>query len=1209
MSNNVNVKQGRPSARRNGMGGGAADEAGSLHRNGVAAYFAVAGLTGHSVQDAVTKIPSLIGLETADATDDIRCEMTDGSRWFAQAKRTGRRGSELKKTFRQWSKQELRDVDEVVLVSQSFSGSLASAKHVLERERGVSLAKPNARATDDFAKINSDARLIDSELPATIRGKGQFLLCDTGPGGADRRVAVTWLDHHLQHGGGEAAFRVLIQRMQEAAASQQETTLDDWVSWLEQSGHTFVADGAGQPAQRVRSRRLSLAAYRARLAAERDKLDVSRIIPGMSDLHVEDLLEQYELERLDLPQDNGRPESASVKAVAHREARLLVEGLPGMGKSTMLRQVAAVWCTDEEAPTPILLRFGSLAQHVEHRDDVSLRLICELAASTVSEVDSRCVQDALEHELRCGAAVLMIDGLDEAFTKVQIIASGLRQLLGQLPLSTGLIVTTRPSASKFASGLDLERTILRSPRNLESAMRAVLSEGATDHSIPAHEQDAWVDARLKRLAGSRLGSVDRLLEVPLHAILLAGQVAKGDQLSTTVENLLEDVVTERAADWQSHKSAGAPFGDWDDKMNKEILLTVFLEVSHLLSASEEADYKDAYEAASIALTGWGLAPLVLERITRQAMWFWDERAAVLQAVDKLIRARSRRWIELGDALWLKNQPADTVSGWVTEALSDKVRIDGLILAASLDPRVRDVLLEVAITGDSSSQLSAGDVLMRYLENREPAPSERERFLLVFGSLARIAPPKRPAATTRTLELGTAFAAWDYYVAIALLPLAQDLRSSREAILVEAGGLSEKEQWLISALPLLVDADVDEHKDLPEAVRDAIQYFTQLPRPEERPPKRDKLTGAFNFGVSSPGFAGLGRFVLRLARRASQLGEDEVDWLFEAAQHSPLRTYEEITEVLRKGGFRDPRPFKLPFDLETLTTVLKPFTDWSWLLEPLRDLDSGAEHLTKTQRWRHTELMDLVEGLNTDQVSIPQGRNIAEQPAEDIRRWALLIAKTLGLSVGVLAAEATYILDRTKGAIDEKRYSVFCKRRSAPSVDANLLTRGDLEELETLVYSASEWVSDSVTKVLLGLEQVERGHFGQHVTDADQTTPTFGVFNLALVRVVTAQEPEAVVKLLLETPRPACRRAAACWLGVTQTLNPEMDGVRAMCLSDPDWSVRVYAGASIEQAVGAEYWSCSDCDNENPGYEAVPCEECGQARPSARSPRRNSADTA
>jgi hypothetical protein len=68
--------------------GGAANELGSLHRNGFATVLTAHGLSGTPLDGVDGRVPTSIAPEKADAVDDIVCTMENAEQWFIQAKRS-----------------------------------------------------------------------------------------------------------------------------------------------------------------------------------------------------------------------------------------------------------------------------------------------------------------------------------------------------------------------------------------------------------------------------------------------------------------------------------------------------------------------------------------------------------------------------------------------------------------------------------------------------------------------------------------------------------------------------------------------------------------------------------------------------------------------------------------------------------------------------------------------------------------------------------------------------------------------------------------------------------------------------------------------------------------------------------------------------------------------------------------------------------------
>src|SRR5690625_846868 len=121
------------SAMSNGNSGGAANELGSLHRSGAAAFLAIHAMVGRLVEGRIGAIPHRIFLEASEAVDDIVVEMIDGSKWFLQCKRNVGLDSAFIATATQWSRQNYRPGDGLGLVAREFKGALRDIQRTIDQ--------------------------------------------------------------------------------------------------------------------------------------------------------------------------------------------------------------------------------------------------------------------------------------------------------------------------------------------------------------------------------------------------------------------------------------------------------------------------------------------------------------------------------------------------------------------------------------------------------------------------------------------------------------------------------------------------------------------------------------------------------------------------------------------------------------------------------------------------------------------------------------------------------------------------------------------------------------------------------------------------------------------------------------------------------------------------------------------------------------------
>ena len=224
-------------------------------------------------------------------------------------------------------------------------------------------------------------------------------------------------------------------------------------------------------------------------------------------------------------QADGGPGSRFLET-ARRWPRMLLTGLPGMGKSTALEQAAARWAADERALVPVLVPLREVARrNPRHAADVTLSVLIEAATEAAPEDERAPLRRALQRAALSGEAVLLLDGLDECRDRAAVVADGLAALAGQLPDGTGIILATRDSSLRAAARLRMPEARLRGPSQLELLCERLLRHASAAYRVPEADCEQWVSVRedcLKRLTGHR----PDLYGIPLFAVLATLLIAR-----------------------------------------------------------------------------------------------------------------------------------------------------------------------------------------------------------------------------------------------------------------------------------------------------------------------------------------------------------------------------------------------------------------------------------------------------------------------------------------------------------------------------------------------------------------------------------------------------------------------------------------------------------------------------------------------------------
>jgi len=1172
------------------MSGGASNELGSDHRAGVAAYLAVAGMYAERVVPDLEAVPTAIDLETTDATDDIRCEMSDGTTWFIQAKVRGSLAEPFRKTAAQWAQQVLDDDDEVVMASAHFSRTIVDAQAVFTYDRSSRGQRPNRASLANAEKVLRVAELVDTSLPERIRQRARFFTCDTGDDGAQRTIAEERLKELVGHGRGAAAFEVLARRFAVAARRQERTTLEDWVAALEDAGLEVIADRDGPPGRREALRHRCERSYRAALSTRADLLDLATLVPGMPTVPVDDLLSDWDLDRPEL-EDRTSPQDAHL--VARRVRRLLISGLPGMGKSTMLEQLAARWSTDSAAPLPVLVRFPAVAHRVDAGEELSLELLASLAAYVDNSEHHGDVLDAIVEAVHRGRAVFLIDGLDETFALLGRVLSGLRRLVEQVSDQVGWVVTSRPGAAAVfdAEEMGFERTSLVFSGGAQRAVNAILSYEARRQNVAEDERSEWITKRsewyVKRARAG--GGSDALLDTPMHVSLLASHVARHGVTEASISNLLPVVIRERAHLQRDVGTIGGPPGGWDAAVRDEMALDVIVALGHALASDGTLPFSTAEEIAAIALERWELPNPIRSAIARQLIWFWDERAAVLTREGDDLRARSRRWVDVADALWLGGSAPDRFGEWLDTALQVEGRREAVLLAAALVPGLLDAI-QARLRSSTDTTVEATRALVTWIRDRgvgmlDTAALQEDLFT------AAPSMPSHIGGGTLSEQLRRAGMLRDDIIETAAsLPVDSARREQRDAMLDDLVP-SKQHRRVLSAISAVADADADAQTELPDAVLQTMDAVA-VARTPSGPAQYDRRTGTLTISGSDPLGVGVDALATRIAESNLELTPAQVSWVFDALWRSASRDYERGTAALKARGYDDPKPERLTngLDLSGLRSH-DAYLSFEWLLLPIAAPNSDP---MTAERWRLSALAALLQSTSVGELSLPESSQLVDADPIELHDWLDLAVTATGADWSAIRSDACYALSLDWDDLTRALF-LLCRDTKTPSVDQSRFIDGDWQRVERLLRSPVPYFTNAaLTYILRGEHPVSNADDMENANLSAQAA-----HNIALSVIGTSTQETRTAIDMLGSERPAVRLAAAHAAFILAG-SPNADELLANCFQDDDWSIRVAAGADLETAEGASWWSCPNCEHRNDGVSALPCAACvTQRRPNIR----------
>lgn len=684
--------------------GGQGNEAGSVYRRGVGAILATYGLRGKGIAALETPdtgpYPGAIAFEVLEAIDDIECELSDGTRLYLQAKRTYGNDSTFKSAVRQWLEmlKKLGAGDRLVIVSAEAKGTVAKLPSALRKRRaGGVLTAPETAAI---------AALADA-AGMSVTSEHFDQLCAVGYAwhtSADSRFDAGYQLHaemldgvvvEASNGGG--ALDVLLAGLHSDAGVATRSTLRDWWQWLDDAQIPLIGSESGSVARRLTAERDAARSYREVLTQGLDVVDFSLLSDALPPLPVPDLLSTVVVSRIsDSSSGHGLPD------MVRRYQDLLVVGHPGAGKSTAVRQLAANFVTQPEAPLPILVNLSRIWAAVGGPNDVTLELLVDDAVMHVPEKHRKVMADIAIRELTSGFALLICDGLDECRSRASAVGDGLAQLKQKFSPDTGVLLTTRASALQSARKVGSQVMYLRAPKRVREvqvqAIRAAMEQiGLSSGERVCREQ------RLKQIQDEH----PAITGVPLLGNLMAVLVGLGKDsaLDGSAADVLEQVIKQALSRWEANRGSGST-AEMASSINMKLLWDGYVVIGHLVAEDGNATrHKATSRVEEMLCESWGKAAREAEVLAGEVVDFWDRTITVfIEDGDGILTPRSRVFVDLADAVWMIAASRSGQISWIEHVLGDETRSDSFTLAVSKDPNIADRALDFVTSIDARSVL-------------------------------------------------------------------------------------------------------------------------------------------------------------------------------------------------------------------------------------------------------------------------------------------------------------------------------------------------------------------------------------------------------------------------------------------------------------------------------------------------------------------------
>lgn len=1134
--------------------------------------------------------PVRLDFETSDPTDDIRVTFSDGRRAYVSAKRKIDRGRPLEETLTGWVGQvpTLGPDDLLVIAGEELVGPVKNIDRALRRHR----AGLRMETGDESRAL---ALLVD-QIPSQIRGlileraRVLHLPGSTGPA-SHRDLLAALMDLVVADAQGHRAVSTLADFFHRQAGEALGSSAEEWVAALTAAGVTVLPDQEGPVAMRLASRRNAVDAYRTRLTSEAGRIDLSLLAEDLAPLVVEDLIGSLQIAV------EGERTPSSLLRYLRRWRRMLIVGQPGSGKSVAIREIAAHCARCADAPVPILISLPRLLKDQPGRLTVE-SLVVDAVADTLPDANRAPLAAYVQEEIVRGRALLLCDGLDECGARAPWVAQQLEEILTALHPSCGFVVTTRVNAQGAAARLGLPRVELAPPRNLDATVDSVLV-ACTEARIPEPQQAAFLTTRRAWMEDAKEEHA-HLLAVPLLASLLALICANASdaELPKGRAALLHRAVEQSVDRWERLRGTLTPARPWAPALTTGMLLDGFVTLGQLLVGGATPPTARAVESLTSMLRDplrWAMPPAAAGEMAEHVLRFWDEHVAVfvVNGAGELT-ARSKVFAEIATAMWARSCGAEELRGWLRLAVVHTDSDGAIALAAGLDPRTAEALLDVGETRREAT-LMVADLAERGIVTLSDDKMERALGQLTDGALGALMgepiPSRGPSETPKFLpklwDKTRDAGPWPFVEAACLLALPPTARR-RRAGLVDLPELDATAKSIARTLCALTDARTDasplSRMDV-ESLREVLTL--PLPQDPEMVRKSRRSWEMVGGGRLAPG---LDRVALGAAEHLGELPDDAGERVFALAQHVPGRYAERIYAALARTGFDTRRRWgNLAAGLRNWASGA--LNDRAALLSDLVALHAPCPEPTNGDFWSLTALGDLLAATGySDSPASEIDRAFAHVSAAKRRAWLDATADAYGIDKATVAAQAHRLQQITEPGplLDEWLFA-----STPPLVEPSLLpgigqilTDAQQTALLASLEADSSWMAWSAANVLINLEGGHVPWDGQKLIDRDMTAwPRYraGLFHAVAIMTSGDRRP-SLLAWAASSDSADHRWAARLLISAIPRLDPN-GSIEKMLRRDADLSVRP---KNAHQATPAPtHWSCNHCRT----VQALDTEDC------------------
>jgi hypothetical protein len=966
---------------------GASGDAGVEYRRGVAAYAVACGLSGNplpgfGIPDADSQVAS-VALETEDPLDDIRVNFKSGWSALVQAKRTLTKGAAFSKAVDQWIEAAqlslAPEAHRFVIVSGSLSGPLRDLQKALERHRSDLPGPPTKGEAEALSYLDGLLNVLTSEQKELVLRCG--VLCELAVEElyhADARIGTLYLRSLVSPAtveNGQKAWKELVSAAGKTARLRGGYKLEGWLAELRGAGVSIATSGESPSAELERLHG-ALERYRERAIRSGAFIDLRGLGARLPSIPTEDMDADV---KVSIDSDDTKAEADLLWAFLRR-GRLILTGLPGGGKSTAIRTLAAQLCTLPAAPLPLRVSLKDV-DALDHTASFRDRLLTA-AVRDDATADRALIRSELDARLSSGGVALLLDSLDETYDRRAAVASEIDEFMKTVSTDVDALLSTRDVAFGHAATLGWEDLSLLPPKNSERVISAILSRAAEKQPLSDSDAARWVRERTNWV-NKALRRDDTLRETPLLPVLLTLLAAEKelDSLPVGRARVLAEVVHDAVSRHELSRQDGSTLGPLSGSATDTAAMHAFaVEASAILRSNGLITLGELVRIVAKEIANhWGLSPGFSLTTARDAIQFFDGSGIfVISGPTETVAPRVALFAEIGDALCAVEQP-EKLKDWVTEKIQS-AQIEPIILAAGISSTAAAVLGAIAAASSERSVLYAA------------VRAHREGAIFSEGHLDSI-------CNQLIIDLSSGGAlSWESWTRLLELPIPLKMRAAIESA---AENYDKQRQKLVRAE---LDLRFRSHEDLrqmPESLLDVLRLenLPHLAKPATKGRTNLKALLVENQLHSAQ---------IRAAQILIGAVPEATELVVERAKHTSPGLQTALRDILTRAG------------LDVAAAELEEsHPDWK-MLDWLRDLESDNERkflnllaerpkaeLTYQQQVRCNELADFLETLSLNDAGSLQ---MFKHP-EDIPKVIHLTETLFDFDSAVVAAQAELTIDR------------------------------------------------------------------------------------------------------------------------------------------------------------------------------------------------------